>query len=136
MKTIFTFAILGLALVTLGAADSFADGRTKLCEQTSLPCDGDVVDTDTTKNLNGRVGQAAALASVSFAEVSTPGERLNLTMQWSTNDLGGPGAAGGGVLVNLREVDDNLYVGFQGGHSFEGGGSIVGIGVRWAVSPF
>lgn len=135
MRYIPIFA-LALAALAFNSPASAGGKGWDICD-TKLACDGDVVDTDTntSKNLNGRVGQGAALASVTDSRISTPGERINLDLNWTTNDIGGPGAAGGSVFVNIPEVDDNLYVGIRGGHSFEGAGTMVGVGVSYAFDP-
>ena len=135
MRFIPIFAIALMALAGTAPAYAGGDFFKKVCTKTAIACDGDVVDTDSTKNLNGRVGQSAALASVTDSRISTPGERVNLDLNWTTNDIGGPGAAGGSAFVNIPEVDDNLYVGIRGGHSFEGAGTMVGVGVSYAFDP-
>ena len=123
-------------MVLMLAPAAFAGGKKwDICD-TKLACDGDVVDTDTTKNLNGRVGDAAVLGSTLDSRVANPGERINFDLNWSTNEVGGAGAAGGAVFFHIPEVDENLYVGLRGGHSFQGAGSIVGVGVSYAFSPF
>lgn len=140
MKSILTPLALIAGLFLVSIADSHAGDYEKpdvddVCNKFLNDCPTDT-DTDSTKNLNGRVGQAAVLGSVLDSRISTPGERINLDLNWSTNDFGGPGAAGGAVMFNLPEVHDNLYVGLRGGHSFEGAGTIVGVGASFAFSPF
>jgi len=93
-------------------------------------------DNDSTKDLNGRVGQSAALGASMDSRIANPDERINLDLNWTTNEFGGAGAAGGAVFVGIPEIDPNLYVGFRGAHSFEGGGDLFGVGVTYAFSPF
>ena len=93
-------------------------------------------DTDMTKNLNGRVGQAAALGAALDSRIANPGERINLDLNWMTNDIGGAGAVGGSAFFNIPELDEYLYVGVRGGFGFEGQGALVGLGVSYAFSPF
>ena len=143
MKTLSLFAAAALAL-TVGIADFVSPAYAgsnyweRKCKNTALACDGDVVDTDTdsTKNLNGRVGQAAALGAALDSRIANPGERINLDLNWMTNDIGGAGAVGGSAFFHVPELDDNLYVGLRGGFGFEGQGALVGVGASWAFSPF
>lgn len=93
-------------------------------------------DCSGTKDLNGRTGQAAALGAALDSRIANPGERINLDLNWMTNDIGGAGAVGGSAFFHVPELDDNLYVGLRGGFGFEGQGALVGVGASWAFSPF
>lgn len=93
-------------------------------------------DCSGTKDLNGRVGQAAALGAALDSRIANPGERINLDLNWMTNDIGGAGAVGGSAFFNIPELDEHLYIGVRGGFGFEGQGALVGLGVSYAFSPF
>lgn len=147
MKTLSLFAAAALAL-TVGIADfvspAYAGSRDgfKTCKVSPhkkhcVPQFEDTdTDTDSTKNLNGRTGQAAALGAALDSRIANPGERINLDLNRMTNDIGGAGAVGGSAFFHVPELDDNLYVGLRGGFGFEGQGTLVGVGASWAFSPF
>jgi hypothetical protein len=155
MKTVFSlFAFLVLAL-TVGIADfvspayagvSCSDKPTKfnIGDKSNLesgtflgkPWSRTAEDCSGTKNLNGRTGQAAALGAALDSRIANPGERINLDLNWMTNDIGGAGAVGGSAFFHVPELDDNLYIGLRGGFGFEGQGALVGVGASWAFSPF
>ena len=92
-------------------------------------------DTNTTKNLNGRIGEAASLAAAADTRIGKTGERLNLDLNAVTHDFGGS-SVGGGVFVHVPELADGLYIGARGAYNTAGGGGLVGVGVSYSFSPF
>ena len=92
-------------------------------------------DTDTTKNLNGRTGEAASLAAAADTRIGKTGERLNLDLNAVTHDFGGS-SVGGGMFVHVPELADGLYLGARGAYNTAGGGGLVGVGVTYSFSPF
>lgn len=144
MKHLIFSAIVALGLSVL-AGSSQAEGLDQFirhaCDKTVLSCDGD--DRTDSRKLNGKAGQAAAMATVGtdFRIIEAPGpdgkpQRLTLWGDWATNDFGGPGAAGAGASVHVPELADNLYFHVGGSRSFEGQGSVFKVGVTYAFSPF
>lgn len=93
-------------------------------------------DTNTTKDLNGRTNQAAALAAALDSRIAVPGERLNLDLNWAANEFGTGGAVGGSAFFHVPELAPNLYLGAGGAYSTDGGGSLFSVGVSYAFSPF
>ena len=106
-----------------------------VCDKFFKDCPEDT-DTNTTKDLNGQAGQAAALAAALDSRIAVPGERLNLDLNWAANEFGTGGAVGGNDFFHVPELAENLYLGAGGAYSTEGSGALFSVGVSYAFSPF
>jgi hypothetical protein len=133
-KKLFLAGVATVFLVTPAIADEEFDPNPfllKVCDKTVLACD----DTDGSKNLNGRTGEAASLAAAADTRIGKTGERLNLDLNAVTHDFSGS-SVGGGMFVHVPELADGLYLGARGAYNTAGGGGLVGVGVTYSFSPF
>lgn len=108
----------------IGDDDNFARIQAEDCD----------TDTNTTKNLNGRVTDATALAVAADAVIADPGERINLSLNAVTAQFSSI-AFGGSAFVQ-PDMDLPLRIGVKGAFNPRSGDGVVGLVGTFSFSPF